>query len=199
MSRESEGPFDVKIIASGNASFPYTIQVAAMNIEATQPFDYVFSPIVLTFQPDEVEKSITVPIVDDIFDELDETFKLIITVPNISRDAGITEGEINVTTLLIVDDDGKCMNVLLCTYVCTYVCVFMYVCMCVCVHVRTCVVHYSLSRDYPLSATSPFLVGVCLHTYIHSAHLSVIMRYCMYCRLLCEPLATNVRTSAYTV
>ena len=136
MSRESEGPFDVKIIASGNASFPYTIQVAAMNIEATQPFDYVFSPIVLTFQPDEVEKSITVPIVDDIFDELDETFKLIITVPNITRDAGITEGEINVTTLLIVDDDGKCMNVLLCTYVCMCVCSCTYVCVCVFMYVH---------------------------------------------------------------
>ena len=107
MAFEYENNFQVEVVASGNASFPYTFEVTVMDIEATQQVDYVFSPLNLTFEQGQLSTAFTLPIIDDNLVEGNETFKLLINVPQITRDSGISEGEINMTVLLIKDNDGK--------------------------------------------------------------------------------------------
>ena len=107
MAFENENNFQVEVVASGNASFPYTFTVTVMDIEATQLVDYIFSTLPLTFEEGQLSAAFTLPIIDDNLVEGNETFKLSISVPQTSRDSGISEGEINMTLLLIKDNDGK--------------------------------------------------------------------------------------------
>nr|WNS50027.1 Na-Ca exchanger/integrin-beta4-like protein [Halisarca dujardinii] len=105
MRNESDALFEVSILASGSASFPYSFEVSFMNIEAVEPFDYVFIPLTRIFEPGQTSTTFSVPIVDDNFDEIDESFKLIITIPESSRQAGVSVGVKSVTTLIIKDND----------------------------------------------------------------------------------------------
>ena len=75
-------------------------------------FDYIFSPTPYTSGPTDDNEPIpsiviSIPIVDDMVNEFNETFKLTIEVSDEGRAANVTEGEISMTVVLIKDDDGK--------------------------------------------------------------------------------------------
>ena len=72
---------------------------------SADPDDYVFSSEVVTFPAGETRVTLTIPVAEDLIDELDETFKLTVT----SSASGVAIGSPDVTTILIKDDDGnKC-------------------------------------------------------------------------------------------
>ena len=78
----------------------------------TDAVDYVFSSTVYEFLPADVidpipSTVISIPIIPDDVDELDETFKLTIVVSAEARASNIIEGEINMTAVLIKDDNSK--------------------------------------------------------------------------------------------
>ena len=54
---------------------------ATANATATQPADYTTTSGTLTFTPGQVTKTVSVPVVGDIIDEIDETFVVNLTVP----------------------------------------------------------------------------------------------------------------------
>ena len=75
-------------------------------------FDYTFSSTPYSFGPTDDNEPIpslviSIPIVDDMVNEFNETFKLTIEVSVEDRAANVTEGEISMTVVLIKDDDGK--------------------------------------------------------------------------------------------
>ena len=54
---------------------------ATANATATQPADYTTTSGTLTFTPGQVTKTVSVPVVGDTIDEIDETFVVNLTVP----------------------------------------------------------------------------------------------------------------------
>ena len=78
----------------------------------TDAVDYNFSSTVYEFLPADANEPIpstviSIPIIPDDIKEFDETFKLTIVVSDEARASNITEGEINMTVVLIKDDDSK--------------------------------------------------------------------------------------------
>ena len=57
----------------------------------------------MTFPAGITRVTLTIPVMDDLIDELDETFKLTVT----SSASGVAIGSPDVTTILIKDDDGN--------------------------------------------------------------------------------------------
>ena len=74
--------------------------------------DYVFSSTPYSFGPTDDNEPIpslviSIPIMVDMVNEFNETFKLTIEVSDEDRAANVTEGAISMTVVLIKDDDGK--------------------------------------------------------------------------------------------
>ena len=139
---ESEGIFMVKITASGQASFPYSLALTTMDIEAKQPSDYNLSSTV-TFQAGEESVLLPIAIINDDMFEPNETFKVIMTLPDDVTIPGIRVGKNNVILVRILNDDpGECGCA--CTYVySTYVCV-SYTVLYLCSHRCLCVCCYNI-------------------------------------------------------
>ena len=83
-------------------------------------FDYNYSTTTYSFGPTNDNEPIpslviTIPIITDDDNELDENFKLTIEVSDEARAANVTEGVISMTVVLIKDDDGKAKATLLAT------------------------------------------------------------------------------------
>ena len=76
-------------------------------IYSSDPDDYMFATTTVTFSPGETSQSLSIPIIPDLRDELDETFKLTITIPDASRDKDVSEGSPIMTVVLIKDSDGE--------------------------------------------------------------------------------------------
>ena len=75
-------------------------------------FDYTYPTTTYSFGPtDENEpipsRVISIPIINDDDNERDEDFKLTLEVSADGEAANVTEGPINMTVVLIKDDDGK--------------------------------------------------------------------------------------------
>ena len=82
--------------------------------------DYVISSTIFEFLPADANAPIasavvSIPIIPDDINEFDETFKLTIVVSDEARASNITEGEINMTVVLIKEDDSKIIAVWLAT------------------------------------------------------------------------------------
>ena len=82
--------------------------------------DYNFSSTIFEFLPADENDPIpsmviSIPIISDDINEFDETFKLTIVVSDEARASNITEGAINMTVVLIKEDDSKIIAVWLAT------------------------------------------------------------------------------------
>ena len=82
----------------------------------TDDVDYNFSSTVYEFQSAAANEpipstAISIPIIPDDINEFDETFKLTIVVSDEARASNITEGETNMTVVLIKNDDSKTKTV----------------------------------------------------------------------------------------
>jgi hypothetical protein len=101
---ESEEIVMVNITASGQASFPYSLTLTAMDVEAELPSDYNLSSTV-TLQAGEESVLLPITIINDDVFEPNETFKVIMTLPDDVIIPGIRVGKNNVTLVRILNDD----------------------------------------------------------------------------------------------
>lgn len=85
-----------------------TVQYATANGTALAGPDYTTSTNTLTFNPNETTKTITVPIVDNSVNELDETFTLTLSNPT-----NATLGTVPTTTTTITDTLGSSVTTIL--------------------------------------------------------------------------------------
>ena len=82
-----------------------SLDFATVNDSATAPSDYTATSGMLTFNPDEVEKTVSVPVHGDTVDEVTE--RLFLDVSNV-QNASVSgaRGEV-----LIIDDDGPSISI----------------------------------------------------------------------------------------
>ena len=67
----------------------------------------------MTFEPDQSEVTVIVPIIDDELVEGNETFRGVVSLSSFSTE-GVRLGTRNVTTITIIDDDCECVVQLAC-------------------------------------------------------------------------------------
>jgi hypothetical protein len=94
--------FTVSLLGGPSAT-PVTVHYATANGTATTPADYTATSGDLTFAPGETTKPVTVPVVPDSVDELNETFTLNLSAP--STGVFIQDGQ-GVGTIIDDDRDG---------------------------------------------------------------------------------------------
>jgi hypothetical protein len=94
--------FTVSLLGGPSAT-PVTVHYATADATATAPADYAATSGDLTFAPGETSKAVTVPVVPDAVDELNETFTLNLSAP--STGVFILDGQ-GVGTIIDDDRDG---------------------------------------------------------------------------------------------
>ncbi len=72
---------DFTVTLSAPSGRNVTVNYATANSTAVQPGDYTTTSGTLTFLPGQVTKTVSVPVVGDVLDEIDETFFVNLTVP----------------------------------------------------------------------------------------------------------------------
>ncbi|MCB0154166.1 MAG: hypothetical protein KDF65_05160, partial [Anaerolineae bacterium] len=87
--------------APANAAQTITVNYSTSNSSATAPADYAASGGTLTFAPGQTSQTFSVPIVDDLLDELDETLTL-----SLSAAVNAELGSPNPANLTIIDNDN---------------------------------------------------------------------------------------------
>ena len=97
---EDEGPAQFAVTLSHSSSKEITVGYRTANGTATQPADYTFTSGTLTIAANDNSGTISVPIINDIAEEEDETFTLELVSP---KNATILDQE---ATATIRDDDG---------------------------------------------------------------------------------------------
>ena len=90
---------DFTVTLSAPSGRNVTVNYATANSTAVQPGDYTTTSGTLTFTPGQVTKTVSVPVVGDVLDEIDEAFFVNLTVPT---NATIADNQ-GVGTIL--DDD----------------------------------------------------------------------------------------------
>jgi large repetitive protein len=96
-SGTSNATFTVTL--TGATELAATVNYTTANDTATAPADYTSTTGMLTFNPGETSKTVNVPVVGDVLDEPDETFKVNLSSPS---NATLSDGQ-GIGT--IVDDD----------------------------------------------------------------------------------------------
>ena len=90
------------VTARLSAAFAYTVTVdyATSDATATANSDYTATPGTLTFAPGEINKTVSIPVIEDVLGEPDETFAFSLSSP---RNAIL--GEPAHTTITILAND----------------------------------------------------------------------------------------------
>jgi uncharacterized protein (TIGR03118 family) len=103
---EGSGHIEVTVTRQGDASAAATINYSTFDVSetdhASQKSDYEIAEGTLTFAPGETSKTFTVLVVNDTFDENDETVDLFLSNPT---GAGVGLGTPNHSTVTIADND----------------------------------------------------------------------------------------------
>ena len=94
--------------------------------------DYGSTVVVVTFAPDSFQETVTVPIVNDGTAEPPQRFYGRLAISN-AEGVDLSDA---VTSVNIIDDDGKCVCARVRVRVSVHVAV--YVCVCVCARARAC-------------------------------------------------------------
>ncbi len=98
---ENAGSAVITVTRLGNASAPATIDYATNDGTASSSTDYLATSGTLHFSAGETFKTFSVPLVDDLYVEGNETVKLSLSNPS----GGAFLGSPNIGTLTIVDND----------------------------------------------------------------------------------------------
>jgi hypothetical protein len=85
---------------AGDACNQASVDYVTMDVSATQKGDYMFAAGTLTFSSGQTSKSLSLPIIDDAYQEGTETFSV-----SLSNPVGMNIGSRNVTTVSITDND----------------------------------------------------------------------------------------------
>jgi subtilisin family serine protease len=99
-TNEATGSATVTVTRSGSSAFQASVDYVTVDGSATQKGDYLFASGRLTFAPGETSKSITVLIIDDVYQEGAESFSL-----SLSNPIGMSIGARNVASVTIADND----------------------------------------------------------------------------------------------
>jgi len=98
---EGAGTATISVTLTGASALTITVNYNTANIVAVAGVDFTATSGVLTYLPGETGvKTFTVPIINDLIDENDESFT--VTLSNISANASITQASASV---IIVDND----------------------------------------------------------------------------------------------
>jgi hypothetical protein len=100
---ESKGSVRVTILRSGGKAGPVTVDVATIDGSATAWNDYVPLSETLTFEPGELQKVVSISIVDDSLYEGTEAFGISLLNPT----GGLTLGRRSTAVVQIRDNDPK--------------------------------------------------------------------------------------------
>lgn len=98
---EAAGSASVSVTRSGNTASVVSVDYATTNGTALDGFDYSSVSGTLTFLTNETKKTFTVPILDDVLNENNETISL--TLSNSA--GGAVLGTPSTATLIIIDND----------------------------------------------------------------------------------------------
>src|SRR5215831_18438120 len=103
---EGSGHIDITVIRAGDASGTASVNVSTFDESqpdhASQKSDYEIAVSKVTFNPGETSKTVRILIVDDNFDENNETVNLVLSNPT---GAGVGMGSPSQATLTIIDND----------------------------------------------------------------------------------------------
>lgn len=99
--REDAEAVEVKVRRSGSGAGTVSVEFATQDLTATAGADYTGMSSVLTFAPDQTERSVSVPLLDDAETEGDERFRLLLRSPS----SGAAVGGPAALTVLLVDDE----------------------------------------------------------------------------------------------
>lgn len=102
--RESIGKFQVNVWRHGNLEGTVKVKVESIDGSAEVGKDYVAVNEILTFEPNELDKQVTVEIVDDKQWEPTEEFFLKLTIVE-TENANVELGKISIMEVTILDDD----------------------------------------------------------------------------------------------
>ena len=102
---ESIGVVEVGVVKYGSSSLPLSVSLSTMSGSATSPQDFTAISVQLIFSPTQNRQTVNINIInDDIFEDSEEFFVLLISVSPQSR---VRLDGSNTTTVLISDDDSK--------------------------------------------------------------------------------------------
>lgn len=93
----------VRVSRTGGSDGPVTVQYTTSPGSAVTPEDFTTQAGTLSFGPGELNKTITIPIINDNISELDETFDLFLSSPT----GGAVLGEQDDTEVLISSNDRQ--------------------------------------------------------------------------------------------
>ena len=99
---EGAGKASLTVTRAGDTTGTSSVECVTADGTATQKGDYTITITRLTFGPGETSKPCEVFIVDDAFDEADETFTVSLQNPN----ANFTPGVVSTATVTITDNDA---------------------------------------------------------------------------------------------
>ncbi len=98
---ENAGTVSFTINRTGGSDGAVSVSIATANGSATAGQDYTANSSTLNFAAGETSKSFTVSIIDDVIDEVNETFSVSLSSPT----GGATLGTVTVSTVTIIDND----------------------------------------------------------------------------------------------
>jgi hypothetical protein len=98
---ESAGMATITVTLSAPSAYSVTVEHSTGDGTAIAGSDYLAANDLVSFNPGDVEKSFSVPIIDDGRDESNETVHLTLSSPS-----NATLGSPAASTLIIVDDEG---------------------------------------------------------------------------------------------
>jgi hypothetical protein len=104
---ENAGSFVIEVTRSNGSNGTVTVQYATADGTAKALSDYTATSGTLTFNPGEMSKTISVPIIDDTTPEGSETFTLAITNPT----GGAVLGNITSATFSIQDNEQPTLTI----------------------------------------------------------------------------------------
>ncbi|XP_043208398.1 sodium/calcium exchanger 2-like [Amphibalanus amphitrite] len=103
---ENVGKFDVTVVRSGLTDTEVRCRIETIDGTATVNEDYIGINEILTFQPGEIEKQVTVEIINDNQWEPDEEFFLKVSLlPEDKEPVGVEIGRISIMEITILNDD----------------------------------------------------------------------------------------------
>ncbi|MGI8835575.1 MAG: S8 family serine peptidase [Pyrinomonadaceae bacterium] len=91
----------ISITRTGDTSSQASVDYTTVDGSATQKNDYMFAAGTMTFAPDQTSKLLSLPIVDDVYQEVPESFSV-----SLSNPIGMTLGSRTVTSVTITDNDA---------------------------------------------------------------------------------------------
>jgi hypothetical protein len=99
---EDDGTATITVTRTGGSAGAISVDYATSDGSATAGIDYTAMSGTLHFADGQTSQTITIPIIDDMLAEGDETFNVFLTNPS----GGAKLGSIGTATVTIVDNDG---------------------------------------------------------------------------------------------